>query len=449
MTEPVSSPQRRLRWLQGALLLAAAATLLITVWAMYSAVMRTSDAVARSQGDQLLRALHHQRVLPLNTRFLSRVARDLSDVGLRRVVVYAASGEVKFHIDTDHPGTPPPVLEEVRISARPGSVQRLDNGRLRVMSRPELPPPGGGGPPLGARMPDGPPRGPTFMDTPPPPGGARVRNAPAKSIMIEFEPTTAMSLQVQGEQTLMVGAFVALLLLGASVGVWRLSVKAELAQQAQERDRRLAMLGEMSAILAHEIRNPLASLKGHAQLLSEGLGEAPRKKRKADFVIKEAIRLEKLCEDLLSLVRSGQIERVETDPKVVVEVSAESVSAERFTLHLDEAPSHWPLDPGRMQQVLINLMRNAMQAAPEEAPTEVTAKLEGGQLIFVVRDHGPGIPADVVDKIFEPFHTNKVKGGTGLGLAVARRVVEQHGGTIVTHNHPEGGAVFTITIPRP
>jgi two-component system sensor histidine kinase HydH len=111
------------------------------------------------------------------------------------------------------------------------------------------------------------------------------------------------------------------------------------------------------------------------------------------------------------------------------------------------SPPTWPLDGARMRQALVNVLRNAVQASPDGASVEAAAFLEREQLIFEVRDHGTGIPPGDVERIFEPFHTRKLR-GTGLGLAIARRVVEQQGGSIVARNLPGGGACFRIAIAR-
>jgi len=98
-----------------------------------------------------------------------------------------------------------------------------------------------------------------------------------------------------------------------------------------------------------------------------------------------------------------------------------------------------------MEQVLVNLLRNALQASPGRAA--VSIGLEQGGLIYRVRDFGDGLTADGGEHIFEPFHTTRTR-GTGLGLAVARRIVELHGGRLSAANHDEGGAVFSVSIPR-
>jgi signal transduction histidine kinase len=100
-----------------------------------------------------------------------------------------------------------------------------------------------------------------------------------------------------------------------------------------------------------------------------------------------------------------------------------------------------------MEEVLVNLLRNAREASPAEKPVEVTLGLRGERSLAIeVRDHGPGIEPGEEERVFEPFYTRRAK-GTGLGLALARRIVEGHGGTITAHNHPDGGAVFSVRLP--
>jgi two-component system sensor histidine kinase HydH len=224
-------------------------------------------------------------------------------------------------------------------------------------------------------------------------------------------------------------------------------LRREALERQAERDRRLASLGEMSAVLAHEMRNPLTSLKGHAQLLAESLPAESRDHAKAERVVTEAQRLERLTGDLLEFVRSGEIHRAPCNPEELVRESARAVDESRFDISAEDAPSSWSLDRERMQQVLTNLMRNALQSSPADARVDARVRAFDGVLSIAVRDRGEGIAEGDSERIFEPFHTQRTR-GTGLGLAVARRIVELHGGTIRAANHPEGGAVFRISIPE-
>src|SRR5262249_56260079 len=138
--------------------------------------------------------------------------------------------------------------------------------------------------------------------------------ARSPSMLIVFEPLEAHALQRSVTRSLIVARAALAALIAAAIVLWRLSRRAEQLQEAAERDRRLVTLGEMSAVLAHEIRNPLAALKGHAQLLLERLGDAGAPREKAARVVAEAQRLERLTEDLLSFVRSTHLPPLPRDP---------------------------------------------------------------------------------------------------------------------------------------
>jgi two-component system sensor histidine kinase HydH len=203
----------------------------------------------------------------------------------------------------------------------------------------------------------------------------------------------------------------------------------------------------MSAVLAHEIRNPLASLKGNAQLLAERLPDGSREKSRAERVVSEATRLEALTSDLLDFARSGPLETAAVDPVELVRTAADDVAADGFDILAGSVPERWPMDATRIRQALVNVLQNAKQASPSgPRPTVAIATSHEG-LEIAVRDFGPGLPAGGEARIFDPFFTTRTN-GTGLGLAVARRIAEMHGGRVEASNHPEGGAVFRIVLPR-
>ncbi|NVB39697.1 hypothetical protein G6O69_17775 [Pseudenhygromyxa sp. WMMC2535] len=333
----------------------------------------------------------------------------------------------------------------------PDGSQPLSDG-ARPLPDGVRPPPGAGrpprgeGPPPAGRLPAGtPPDGALPDGTAPPPG------APRFHMVVEFEPLRAQALRVQANRTLAVGIVGALLMVLASLVFWRLSLRVERNERRMIQQRQLATLGEMSAVLAHELRNPLASLKGHAQLLEERLEGSEvdaRTRKKASRVVSEARRIEVLSQDLLAFVRAGELAREDRDPRRVVEAALADLDIARVDLDCARAPSSWSLDPVRMQQVLTNLVDNALQANEDpQARVELRVFAAKRRCVFEVRDHGPGVPPDAREAIFEPFHTTRVR-GTGLGLAMARRIVELHGGTIRVDDHPEGGARFVVEIPR-
>jgi two-component system sensor histidine kinase HydH len=257
---------------------------------------------------------------------------------------------------------------------------------------------------------------------------------PWGGLVIEVEPVQADQLRDSATWSLALGGISALVMLGVAIALVRRELRRRAEEQVRERERRLASLGEMSAVLAHEIKNPLASLKGNAQLLAGGaLG---KQKAKAERVVDEAVRLEKLVSDLLAFVRTGQLERAPITPASLV---PDGVAAD-----LAKAPATWSLDEPRMRQVIGNLVDNGQAAG---GPGAGRSAERGRRLGIEVADQGPGVPADERDKIFEPFFTKKTR-GTGLGLAVARRVVEAHGGTISVGDAPGGGAIFRVEIPE-
>jgi len=198
----------------------------------------------------------------------------------------------------------------------------------------------------------------------------------------------------------------------------------------------------MSAVLAHEIKNPLASLKGNAQLLAGMLPTGEKSRSKAERVVDEAVRLETLTNDLLQFVRTGAIRRESVDPAAVVREAAESIKGQ-VTVDVSRAPRSWSLDASRIREVIINLVDNAVAAGE---PVHVSVVTTNKRLVIEVADHGPGIPEEDREKIFEPFFTGKTQ-GTGLGLAVVRRTIELHGGRVEALVNAGGGALFRAEIP--
>lgn len=269
----------------------------------------------------------------------------------------------------------------------------------------------------------------------------------AARYVVEIEPVQANELKGNATWTLGIGALAAASLLGVAIVLVRREARRAREERERERERRLAHLGEMSAVLAHEIKNPLASLKGNAQLLSQmlakALPEGDKPRGKADRIVDEAVRLETLTNDLLKFVRTGEIKREPTDPAALVREAAQSVPGD-VTVDADRAPASWPLDAGRIREVVVNLVDNAVAAG---GPVLAAVHADGKRLVIEVSDHGPGVPEDARETIFEPFHTTKTH-GTGLGLAVARRVVESHGGTLSVSSAPSGGALFRAEIPE-
>ena len=454
----LSTPPPTSRWtITGivAMLVAFAIMLVVTNWVEYAHADAVSDVLARGEGEDLVRAvtlLVPPNQKPSSTQ-LAAVLADERDHGLRYIGLVDATGTLVASAgDSADPRTitamrppfadaPPPML---RVGARWRSVAP----RFHRPPRPGFDPP-----------PDelGLPPPPRFEGEPPPgaSGSPRARPMPpidSSMFVIEFEPIVAAQMRREAARALGVGVASAAALLLAAVLLRRWVSHHRRMETRLAHESRLAALGQMSAVLAHEIRNPLASLKGHAQLLAEGLDDPPkdpvaerdRDRAKAGRIVDDVVRLERLALDLLEFVRSGRIERRECDPGAVLADAARAVDSNRIALDIAAAPSRWQLDPERIAQVLTNLLQNAVQSG---GAVEASASVEARALVFRVRDHGPGLPAGDVDAIFEPFQTTRVR-GIGLGLAVARRLVELHQGAIAARNHPDGGAELTVRIPE-
>lgn len=265
------------------------------------------------------------------------------------------------------------------------------------------------------------------------------RASPEGVVVIEFVPMLADDLRRRASAGLRLSVFASMFLV-VFVGLWirhRLQLEALTLEAA--RHRHLAHLGTLSAVIAHELRNPLTILMGHAQLLREELPES----RSLGHIESGAERLNLLLDSLLSYARTGELDRALTDPAAVLQ---DAVETSGIDVVVEGHAPDWSLDAIRMHQVFVNLLSNAY-AASAGSPVHASVGVETDDLVIRVQDAGDGIPDGMHEAIFEPFHTTRAR-GTGLGLAVARNIVEAHGGTLTAHDAPEQGAVFVVRIPR-
>lgn len=266
------------------------------------------------------------------------------------------------------------------------------------------------------------------------------------SFVVEFLPGSATALESRALLTLAISCFAAMLLLAVAGLSFRRARETEELTEQLARDQQLKSLGQMSAVLSHELRNPLTALKGHTQLLLEKLAPGHPGRPGAERILAGALRLETTANQILDFSRTGAVVTRRESPRAVAESAIELAGDARVRLHVADGIESWPLDRLRMEQVLVNLLRNAVQAAPD-GPIEVGVNAASGVLEFSVRDHGPGLPPGEEERIFEPFHGKNVR-GAGLGLAICRQIVEAHGGRIEGTNHPDGGALFRVLIPE-
>ncbi len=221
---------------------------------------------------------------------------------------------------------------------------------------------------------------------------------------------------------------------------------------ASERRERLAHLGQLAAIVAHEVRTPLATIRGFAQLLVERLaGDDERRRGPAEKIVAETDRLSRLAEDLLGYARPAPLRSALLDVSALARQCAErlapTAAASRVRLLADvEGATPLYADADRLAQAIDNLVINAIQHSPPDETVLLRVARARGGVVVEVADRGPGVPPEERDRIFEPFHTRR-SGGTGLGLAIARRVADEHGGTLALDERRVEGALFRLTLP--
>ncbi len=235
-----------------------------------------------------------------------------------------------------------------------------------------------------------------------------------------------------------------------SLALYRFTRREEHHKLEMARRESLAQLGEMGAMLAHEIRNPLAGIKGFAQVI----GKKPQDERNSGFaelIVEETLRLELLVNDLLAYAKSGRDSMGSVDLAEVVSNAAALLrhEAEHVQIKIvSESPESILVDGNRdrLGQVLLNLGKNAIQAMPEGGTMSISAAVAGKQAVIKVSDTGHGINREDMPRIFEPFFTTKAR-GTGLGLALCRKIVEEHGGQITVKSAVSQGTSVSVTIP--
>jgi two-component system nitrogen regulation sensor histidine kinase GlnL len=239
-------------------------------------------------------------------------------------------------------------------------------------------------------------------------------------------------------------------------------------EQIEERERlrdRLAALGEMAAAIAHEVKNPLASIEVMAGVMKRQLTDRPEALETLDDIIKEAKMANAIVVEVLEFVRpiQLQVERASLDEVIKDSITLAEGKMRRgvVTIDTDIADDVPELlaDPHQLRQLFSNLLANAFEALGGEGHVEIRGTLLPGedepvgavdpqppQVVVEVRDSGPGISADDLERIFSPFFTTKPQ-GTGLGLAIVRKVVDAHDGHIDAVSAPGRGATFRVTLP--
>jgi signal transduction histidine kinase len=223
----------------------------------------------------------------------------------------------------------------------------------------------------------------------------------------------------------------------------------------QERAR-LAALGQLAAGLAHEVKNPLGAIKGAAQLLNEGGMQEPNATEFLEIILEEVNRLDRVVGSMLDYARpsAGQPRTVDVNhivERTLVVLSSSREHRTRFETHLDPSALTVRVDPEHLKQVLINLVKNAIQAMNGSGSVDITTRprVSGARdyVEIAIADHGTGIEDHVRQNLFQPFFTTKTA-GTGLGLAITERMVQSMAGRIEVASELGRGATFTVVLPR-
>lgn len=220
-----------------------------------------------------------------------------------------------------------------------------------------------------------------------------------------------------------------------------------------EKSRRLASLGSLAAGVAHEIRNPLSSLKGFATYFKEHHRNDPQEKKTAEIMISEVDRLNRVITQLLDLARPVALNLRQIPPAALLQhalaLMEEQARVKGIEIRIELSPGvgEVVIDPDKIEQVILNLLLNAVEAM--EAGGVISLSMgttERGMVRIAVADTGPGIGKEDLPHIFDPYFTTK-QSGTGLGLALVHRIVQAHGGEITVESTPGTGTVFTVLLP--
>ncbi len=221
-----------------------------------------------------------------------------------------------------------------------------------------------------------------------------------------------------------------------------------------QRSQRLASIGRLAAGVAHEIRNPLSSIKGFATYFKERYREVPEDQKTAEVMIQEVERLNRVVGQLLEFARPMSIEEKPTSLQTLIQHSVKLIEGDlnkkQISIVTDMSPEieKMMIDPDRFKQVLLNLYLNAIEAMGEEGRLSVTLRRDkdGRNIRIVISDTGAGIKEVDLSHIFDPYFTSK-SSGTGLGLAIVLKIIESHGGEIGVESHSGEGTTVTITLP--
>jgi two-component system, NtrC family, sensor histidine kinase HydH len=224
-------------------------------------------------------------------------------------------------------------------------------------------------------------------------------------------------------------------------------------EEKLRRSEKLSTLGEMAAVLAHEIRNPLGSIRGTAEILKDDYKPGDPKHEFIEIQIKETERLNRVVEDFLHMARPQPVDmrpcQVQDELDTILFLVSNDARERQIKLVLQPpaVPVIISADGEKLRQAFLNIAINALQATPPGGSVIISTTVYQTALCEIrFRDTGPGIDAETLGRIFEPFFTTKPD-GTGLGLAITRKIIESHGGTLLVESEPGHGTTVTVRLP--
>jgi signal transduction histidine kinase len=225
------------------------------------------------------------------------------------------------------------------------------------------------------------------------------------------------------------------------------------AEEAVRRTERLAALGQLTAGLAHELRNPLGTIRASAEMLGKRVaGNDAIAAELTSYIEGEVDRANTLVGRFLDFARPLSLRKSSVDVNALADRAAEALVREkaeragRIHKNLDPSVKIVQADPDLLERVLVNLILNALEASPDEATVTVKTRQTAEAVEITVLDRGQGVAPELREQIFNPFFTTKPT-GVGLGLAISARIVGEHGGAIRVDSEPGRGASFTVSLP--
>ncbi|WP_404452729.1 PAS domain S-box protein [Virgibacillus necropolis] len=222
------------------------------------------------------------------------------------------------------------------------------------------------------------------------------------------------------------------------------------AEEMMIRSEKMSVAGQLAAGIAHEIRNPLTSLKGFMQLLQAGVN---RKEEYYKIMIDEIEKMETITSELLfiskPLTNNKREETVEVMVHEIVALLLPQARLKNVDIRWSRQDKHRVFcDRSQIKQVLINIMKNAIEAMDNKGTIEIIISAKDSKLEIAIIDDGPGIPEEIIHKLGEPFFTTK-KSGTGLGLMITNQILEKHDGKLEIEQNANKGSTFKIILPKP